>query len=48
MSPILTSLLLAVALSTFVWTMFRRMRPLAFMKKEDRLSNAPARAEALV
>jgi Fe-S oxidoreductase len=48
MSPIATSLLLVAALSFFTLTMFWRLRVLPHLKREDRLSNAPARAEALV
>jgi len=48
MSPIFTSLLLASALSFFAVTMFWRLRVLAALKPENRLSDAPARAEALV
>ncbi len=48
MSPTFTTLLLATGLIFFGVTMFWRMRVLASMKFENRFSDAPARAEALL
>ncbi|XXF78454.1 (Fe-S)-binding protein [Myxococcaceae bacterium GXIMD 01537] len=48
MSPIITGLLLAVALSIFVMTMAGRAGVLLAMKKENRLDNIPQRALALL